>query len=327
VASHAFPGGVVAALHRGSIVLLHPFGRFTYEASAPGVTAETIFDLASLTKVVATTSAAMLLHQRGKLDLDSSVGAQLHEFAQTGASQAGIAKAGVTLRMLLDHTSGLPAHVKFYEHAGGRDAVLAAACDTPLEAAPGARCVYSDVGFILLGAILERIAGSPLDEFCRREIFAPLELEHTRFNPLMEWKNLIPPTRQLCPFRQRSIQGEVNDENAAAMGGIAGHAGLFAPATDLLRFADALLRGAPLFAASTITLFTQREADSLGSFALGWDTPTPPSQSGRMFSPRSFGHLGYTGTSLWIDPERQLAVVLLTNRTWPTPDSPSFAEI
>jgi CubicO group peptidase (beta-lactamase class C family) len=204
-------------------------------------------------------------------------------------------------------------------HARTRDELLQAAFSTPLAYDPGSHAEYSDIGFILLGIALERLADEALDRFCQREIFGPLGLTHTTFNPAPELRPQIPPTADDQTFRHRIIQGEVQDENASVLGGIAAHAGLFATAEDLAIFAVALLQGGtPILHSETVTLFTTRESAPDGtSRALGWDTPSAPSQSGTYFSPRSYGHLGYTGTSLWIDPERNLSVTLLTNRTWP----------
>ncbi|MGA9565273.1 MAG: serine hydrolase, partial [Candidatus Korobacteraceae bacterium] len=178
---------------------------------------------------------------------------------------------------------------------------------------------YSDIGFILLGEVLVRLAGTSLDAFVQKEIFVPLAMNRTRFNPPSGWKPAIPPTEDDRTFRHRIIQAEVNDENAYVMGGVSGHAGLFAPAIDIARFAECMLRGgSPILKPATVALFTSRESSPAAtSRALGWDTPSHPSSSGKHFSPQSFGHLGYTGTSLWIDPDRQLSVTLLTNRTWP----------
>jgi CubicO group peptidase (beta-lactamase class C family) len=171
----------------------------------------------------------------------------------------------------------------------------------------------------VLGLALERIVEQPIDRFCQGEEFGPLGMLHTTFNPPLSWKSSIPPTADDKTFRRRIIQGEVQDENASVMGGVAGHAGLFSTASDIAKFAHTMLNGsAPVFRPETILLFTRRETSPRQtSRALGWDTPSKPSQSGKYFSSSSFGHLGYTGTSLWIDPERQLSVTLLTNRTWP----------
>jgi CubicO group peptidase (beta-lactamase class C family) len=201
---------------------------------------------------------------------------------------------------------------------------------TPLVAPPGERAEYSDIGFILLGEVLTRLAGLPLDLLARQEIFTPLGMSRVCFNPPPAWKSEIPPTEDDHVFRKRVIQGEVNDENASVMGGVAGHAGVFASATDVARFAECMLHGgAPLFQHATIRLFTRREDAPTGTTrALGWDTPSPQeSSAGKRFSQTSFGHLGFTGTSLWIDPERQLSVTFLTNRTWPNRASQAIRQI
>jgi serine-type D-Ala-D-Ala carboxypeptidase len=315
----AFPGAALAVVHRGSLVAWRGFGFFTYERNSPTVESDTVFDLASVTKVVATTAMAMLLHERGTLDLDSPVADILPEFVTLAPPSEQSERHAVTLHMLLAHSSGLPAYVKLFESCRTRDELIRAACAVPLAASPGTAAAYSDIGFILLGKILARLAGTSLDAFVQKEVLAPLDMTHTCFNPPSEWKPAIPPTEDDRTFRHRIIQGEVNDENASVMDGIAGHAGLFAPALDVARFAECMLcGGAPILKPATVALSTRREQLPAGtSRTLGWDTPSQPSSSGKHFSPQSFGHLGYTGTSLWIDPDRQLSVTLLTNRTWP----------
>jgi CubicO group peptidase (beta-lactamase class C family) len=325
IAERAFPAASVAITLHGNLIARKTFGRFTYEAEAPLVQPESIFDLASVSKVVATTAMAMLLHQGGNLDLAAPVGLIVPEFLKSG----GEARRAVTLRMLLAHSSGLPAHEKFYLRVKTREELLAAAFQTPLVAEPGSRAEYSDIGFIILGIALERLGGEGLASFCRREIFAPLGMIQTDFTPAAAERPQIPPTADDRTFRHRIIQGEVQDENASVLGGIAGHAGVFATADDVSRFAQALLQGtAGTFLSQTVSLFTKRETTPAGtSRALGWDTPSAPSQSGKYFSSSSFGHLGYTGTSLWIDPERQLSITLLTNRTWPDCKNQAIKEI
>jgi CubicO group peptidase (beta-lactamase class C family) len=353
-ADRTFPAASVAVTRRGRIVALRSFGNFTYDASGvlhSAVTPSTLFDLASLTKVVATTPAAMLLYERGLLDLEAPVSAIVPEFATDAAKDPR--RKEVTLRMLLSHSSGLPAYEKLFLKASSRDQLLQAAFTTPLAADPATRAVYSDIGFIILGIALERLADESLDRFCQRDIFAPLAMTNTTFNPPKEIRAKIPPTadereepcgsdtpfdklragsvRQLpkadnasgvshpSTFRGRVIQGEVQDENASILGGVAAHAGLFSTAEDLSKFAHSMLNGGtPILRPETVALFTRREPAPPGtSRALGWDTPSKPSQAGKYFSAQSFGHLGYTGTSLWIDPIRQISVTLLTNRTWP----------
>jgi CubicO group peptidase (beta-lactamase class C family) len=314
MAQTAFPAASIAVTCRGELVALKAFGHFTYEPGSPPVTVATVFDLASVSKVVATTSMAMILYERGLIDLEAPVVSIVPEFA------GGDARRGeVTVHILLAHSSGLPAYEKLFLKAKTRDELLAAAFATPLAADPGKRAEYSDIGFIILAIALERIADESLDRFCQRDLFGPLGMLHTAFNPPAAWRASIPPTANDRSFRKRIVQGEVQDENASVLGGVAGHAGLFATAEDLATFAHVLLQGGqPPVRAETVALFTRRETAPAGSSrALGWDTPSAPSQSGKYFSPHSFGHLGYTGTSLWIDPERQLSITLLTNRTWP----------
>ncbi len=329
IRQRAFPGAALAVTHRGALILSQGFGRFTYDSTSPEVRADTVFDLASVTKVIPTTAIAMLLHERGQLQLDSPLAAILPDFVALALPSQRSDRATVTVRMLLAHSSGLPAYVKLFEAAHTRDELVHAALATSLVAPPGSRAEYSDIGFILLGEILARLSGAPLDVFAMQEIFVPLRMSHTRFNPPAELISDIPPTEDDRTFRKRVIQGEVNDENAWVMGGVAGHAGLFAPATDIARFAECMLRGgSPILKPATVELFTRRESLPVGSSrALGWDTPSQPSSSGSHFSPRSFGHLGFTGTSLWIDPERQLTVTLLTNRTWPDRKSQAIKQV
>jgi serine-type D-Ala-D-Ala carboxypeptidase len=314
IVERVFPAASVAVTQKGRLVALKALGRFTYEPDAPAARSTTIFDLASLTKVVATTSAAMLLYERGLIDLDAPLVGIVPEFIPDDCR-----RQEVTLRMLLAHSSGLPAYEKLFLRARDRESLLRLAFTTPLVAEPGSSAVYSDIGFILLAIALERLADEPLDRFCQREVFDPLGMTNTTFNPPKELQTTIAPTADDQTFRHRIIQGEVQDENASVLGGVAGHAGVFSTALDLARFAHAMLcEGATILRSETVELFTHRQAAPAGtSRALGWDTPSAPSQSGKYFGPESFGHLGYTGCSLWIDPERGVSVTLLTNRTWP----------
>jgi CubicO group peptidase (beta-lactamase class C family) len=322
IAEQAFPAASIAIVHGNDLIALRSFGRHTFDPKSPAVTPETVFDLASVSKVVATTTAAAILFQHGKLALDDDVAALAPQFGNND-----LRRYDVTLRHLLTHTSGLPAYVRLFESCATRDELLAAAYATPLEADPGERTEYSDIGFIILGDIIEKLAEEPLDQFCQRKIFDQLGLKHTRFRPPAEWRENIAPTRNDQAFRHKIIQGEVNDENAWVMNGVAGHAGVFSTAAEVAEFAACWMQeetpGArsfrplkgPELKPETIAEFTRQQPGT--TRALGWDRPTPPSSSGRHFSPQSFGHLGYTGTSLWIDPTPELAVVLLTNRTWP----------
>ncbi len=353
IAEHAFPASSLAVTFQNRLVVLKSFGRFTYGKAPGGLPDEaefrdrvtetsTPFDLASLTKPIATTTMAMILHERGLLDLDSPVVKVVPDFAKDSTGSSDERRTAVTIRMLLAHSSGLPAYEKLFLKEKTRDELLQAAIATPLTAEPGSRAEYSDMGFIILGVALEQLARQSLDAFCQSEIFSPLELQTATFNPAKDKRYEIPPTadeRIAIPeqpidttglassthdkprsiFRNRVIQGEVQDENAYVLGGVAGHAGMFASAEDVARFGFVMLRGgAPILRRETVALFTRREVSPIGTTrTMGWDTPSKPSQSGRYFGPSAYGHLGYTGTSLWIDPDKNLTVTLLTNRTWP----------
>ena len=307
IRERAFPGAAFGVLAGGRIIALDGVGRFTFEDASATVSASTVYDLASVTKVVATTSMAMLLYQRGQLELDQPLQKIL----------PGFAHGTVTLRMLLAHASGLPGYARLFERFQTRAELLDACLRLPLEAEPGTRAEYSDPGFILLGTALETIAGENLDEFCAREVFGPLRMTSTRFCPLADWHFVTAPTEVDAVLRHRILQGEVQDENCFILGGVAGHAGLFSNALDPLLYAQSLLEK-NVFRPQVVQLFTTRaELPPGSSRALGWDTPSQPSSSGVFFSAHSAGHLGYAGTSLWVDFERQVAVVLLTNRTWP----------
>ncbi|MFP5207104.1 MAG: serine hydrolase domain-containing protein [Acidobacteriota bacterium] len=325
IAARAFPGCAFGVLDRGQVVLQDALGRFTYAPGAPAVVSETVFDLASVTKVVATTAAVMLLTQRSQLDLDDRLGDWLPGFV-IGRAPQDPARA-VLLRHLLAHSSGLPGYVEFFRTRSTPETLLRACLELPLEAPPGTRAEYSDPGFILLGKVLEFCMGEAMDPWIRREIFTPLQLAATGFCPRAEQRSAIPPTEHDSSFRNRLIQGEVQDENAWVLGGVAGHAGLFSNVPDLLRFSAAILEAKAkggsrqarhgIFDWDTILKFAQRQAPAGSSRALGWDTPSESSSSGRYFSLNSIGHLGYSGCSLWIDLDAEIAVVLLTNRTWP----------
>lgn len=323
IAARTFPACSLAITLRGELIAHKALGRFTYDPASPEVNTTSLFDLASLTKVVATTAMAMILYERGLLDLEAPVAAIVPEFGgelDDGAlNDNDDRRHEITVRMLLAHSSGLPAYEKLFLRAKTRQQLLQAAFGAPLAADPGTDAQYSDIGFIILSVVMERLTDEPLDTFCQREIFGPLGMTHTAFHPAPALKQFIPPTCDDRMFRHRIIQGEVQDENASVLAGIAGHAGLFSTADDLAIFAHAMLSGGyPILRPETIEFFSRRESAPKGtSRALGWDTPSAPSQSGKYLSQRSFGHLGYTGTSLWIDPDRQLSITLLTNRTWP----------
>jgi CubicO group peptidase (beta-lactamase class C family) len=324
IGARAFPGCAFGVLAGGEVVLKDALWRFTYEQESPPVIAETVYDIASLTKVVATTAAAMLLDQRGQLELDTPLGGLLPVFL--AGRPPGDPAHDVTLRHLLAHSSGLPGYVELFRAAASPEQLFRACLELPLEAEPGTRVEYSDPGFILLGKALEVQMGEHLAPWLRREVFGPLEMAATGFCPDAEARSSIPPTEEDATFRHRRIQGEVQDENAYVLKGVAGHAGLFSNVSDLLRFAGSILssgtsngaKGTPhLFGREVVDRFAERQSPQGSSRALGWDTPSENSSSGDHFSAHSIGHLGYSGCSLWIDLDAAAAVVLLTNRTWP----------
>ena len=325
IAAHAFPGCAFGVLAGGEVVLQDALGHFTYDEDAPAVSSETVFDVASLTKVVSTTSVAMLLYQRGLLHLETPLGDLLPGFV-VGRAPGSHARE-VTLRHLLAHNSGLPGYADFFRKAATPAALFRACLELPLEAEPGTRAAYSDPGFILLGKALEVYTHEHLATWSSREVFEPLGLTATGFCPTLEARPTIPPTEEDTTYRHRRIQGEVQDENACLLNGAAGHAGLFSNVPDLMRFAGEIFNAGRepgsatarpgLFDPAAIELFAQRQGPEGSSRALGWDTPSGNSTSGRYFSPRSIGHLGFSGCSLWIDRDSGIAVALLTNRTWP----------
>jgi len=334
IAARAFPGCAFGVLVEGKVVLEGALGRFTYGGDAPAVAAETVYDVASLTKVVATTAAAMLLVQRGLLKLETPLGEILPDFV-AGRAPEDLARI-VTLQHLLAHNSGLPGYVEFFRTASTPVALLRACLELSLQGAPGTRAEYSDPGFILLGKALEVLIGEDLAAWTHREIFQPLGMTATGFCPSPGIRSAIPPTEDDTTFRHRRIQGEVQDENAWVLGGIAGHAGLFSNVHDLLRFAGAITGSAEFagsdlypsrFDSGMLERFAERQPPKGSSRALGWDTPSEPSSAGEYFSRRSIGHLGYSGCSLWMDLDAAVAVALLTNRTWPDRKSQMIREV
>ncbi len=319
LAEGAFPGAVLAVGHRGALVHLKPYGRLSYDQEAPSVRADTIYDLASLTKVIATTTMAMILVDQERLDLDAPVQDFLPRFAGAG-------KEAVTVRHLLTHSSGVDWWAPLFEDTRGKADYVERIEAMDLVYEPGSRSKYSDLGLILLGEILERVAGESLDAFVGRRVFEPRGMADTRFRPGAELVARIAPTERDA-WRGRVVHGEVHDENAFALGGVAPHAGLFGTAPDLARFAQMIVNGGVLehrriVSRTTVEAFTRRAGVPDSSRALGWDTKSAEgSSAGTLFSPSSFGHTGFTGTSIWIDPERQLFVILLTNRVHPTRDN------
>jgi CubicO group peptidase (beta-lactamase class C family) len=363
----ATPGAALAVGRRGHIVRMRGYGRIDWAPGSALVTDSTLYDLASLTKVVGTTTAVMLLIQDGRLELDAPVNRYISSWPMWDE------KGRITVRQLLNHTSGLPAGTSFWGMRGTRKERLAGIAELRLVGRPGAQTLYSDVGMILLGEVVEVIAGERMDAFLERRAFRPLEMADTRFNPrvpegapaaapgigatredirtamfgpliagatpfgffnpaveasfLMLHQGPVVSLDRIAPteidsfVRRRHLHGEVHDLSAAALEGVAGHAGLFSSARDLARLAQQLLdaangRSGELFETWVVRKFVTRRSGS--NRGLGWEFPSGRSSAGVYFSAQSFGHTGFTGTSIWIDPRRDLFVVLLTNRIDPT---------
>jgi beta-N-acetylhexosaminidase len=328
VAERAFPGGVLAVGYRGRLSV-HAFGKLSYGAKAPLVTGDTLYDAASLTKPVVTATLAAMLAETGLLDLNAPLTRYLPEWT-AGPKPAW--RNRVTLRHLLTHTSGLPAHKEYFQTHRTHQKILTQILSEILVYEPGTQSVYSDPGFILLGEILECLTGRPLDRLARERIFAPLGMSETLFNPPKSLRTRVAPTEKSVAIRRRLLRGEVHDENAWAMGGVAGHAGMFSTAGDLAAFCQMLLNGGiyahrRLLRRQTVLQFTAAEPLAANTRTPGWMVPTANSSSGRHFSERSFGHTGFTGTSIWVDPERQLFVVLLTNRVNPTRENDRIQQV
>ena len=304
-----FPGASVLIGRSGATVLERGYGNLSWSGKNAVVPARTIYDLASLTKVVATTTGIMVLFDEGKLRLEDPVSKFIPGFT-------GGAKDDITVQQLLEHRSGLPAGRELWRIAMTPDEARRAIIETPLECSPGTCLIYSDLGADLLGFVIEAASGQRLDNFLQQRVFSPLGMTETFFRPHWTLRDRIAPT-ELTPPRGYPLRGEVHDENAFVLGGVAGHAGLFSTATDLAVFAQMMLNGGQLngvrvVADSTVSIFTARTT-SRGSRALGWDTCSDDA-CGKYLSGKSYGHTGFTGTSLWIDPERDLFVILLTNR-------------
>jgi beta-N-acetylhexosaminidase len=327
-----FPGGVFAVGWRNNLAV-DPCGKFTYDVNSMQVHADTIFDVSSLTKVLVTTTAVMMLAESKQIDLETPVGRYLPQFeSEAKADPNPQWRKLITIRMLLLHTAGLAAHREFFREAKGKHSVLQRVIAEPLVREPGTQIEYSDLGFILLGTIVEMLTGNSLEIFAQERIFGPLGMTNTRFNPPKSLRARIAPTEKDSVYRKQLVHGYVHDENAWAMGGVAGHAGLFSTAGDVAIFAQMILNGGiyghrRLLTRATIAQFTSRYEVDHAARALGWDVPCAPSSSGRYFSGRSFGHLGFTGTSLWIDPARDLFVILLTNRVHPSRANTKIREL
>jgi len=325
------PGAVYIAGTSGTLVAEEALGHLSYDADAPPVTLDTIYDLASLTKVIVTTPLAMLLYERGQLDLETPVSVYIPEFSGDGRDDVVVAE-------LLAHCGGLLWWTDLYQSFEGQSPIEAKRgyiekiCELPLDYPPRSKSVYSDLGFLLLGEVLERLTQSTLDRLAADEVFSPLEMAEIQYNPPESLRPRIAPTED-DEWRGCVLRGIVHDENAYGLGGIAAHAGLFSTARAIVPFARMFLNAGALndhrlFAAQTVQRFTTRaNLVARSSRALGWDTPATESSSGRLFSAASYGHTGFTGTSLWIDPERDFFAILLTNRVHPTRENPKLASL
>src|ERR1700674_3724779 len=331
IAEKAFPGATLAVGYRGKVAV-HAFGKLSYDAKAPTTTPNTMYDIASLTKVVATTTLVAKLAEGDfavPLDLDAKIERYLPEWASGPNAEW---RHKVTVRHLLTHTSGLPPFKEYWRTSKNKQDTLTKIFAEPLEYEPGTKEVYSDLGIILMAEIIERLTGRTLDDLAKNYIFSPLGMKDTMYRPPKKLWSQIAPTEIDNNLRHRLVQGEVHDENAFAIGGVSGHAGLFSTAPDLAAFCQMLLNGGVyahqrILRRATVAQFTAPQQLSSGTRTLGWAVPTEGGSSGHFFSAHSFGHTGFTGTSIWIDPDRELFVVLLTNRVNPTRDNQKMAQV
>lgn len=322
-----YPGAVVVVGRADTILYARGYGHYTWSGtSAAPDPATTRWDLASLTKIVATSSAAAVLVQQHRLDLDAPVSRYLPEFV-------GGRKSAVTVRMLLNHTSGMPPYAKLFQSAHSVAEARKQLFAIPLQRVPGASVEYSDLNAMLAGLVIERVSGQPLERFAETAVFDPLGMSSTRYRPTAADKTKTAPTGR---YHGHPVGGVVSDQNAVVMGGVSGHAGVFSTGNDMARFAQAWLRATTdrgkWLRRTTVAEFFTHSATS-GTRALGWDTPLPPggtkvSLYGRCATTSTYGHTGWTGTEMWIDPGQDLFVVLLTNRSFaPTNPKASFVEL
>ncbi len=321
-----YPGAVVVVGRRGSVLYSRGYGHLTWDPKSPVPTPDsTIWDLASLTKVTATTPAVMRLVEQGRVDLDRPVATYLPRFS-------GGRKAEVTVRMLLDHTSGLRSYVQFFRLAPTRDSAIALLYAEPLRRPPGKSAEYSDLNFLLLGLLVDRVAAEPLDRFATREVFVPAGMLRTMFTPPRALYESVVPTGV---WHGHPSRGVVNDQNAVRFGEVAGHAGLFSTGTDLARYArlwlsEGTVGDRRVFESGTIRRFLQPGASS-GNRLLGWERRDPPGKdpvaAGTLLTDSTYGHTGWTGTELWLDPVRDLYLIFLTNRAYDPRVGRSISEL
>lgn len=322
-----FPGAQIAIVRDGKLIASRGFGRQTYDLSSPEVTTETIYDIASLTKVAATTPVAMQLYEKKKIKLDIPIKSYLPEFQ-------GEMKDSVTIRHLLTHSSGIHWWVDLWNKAPNKKRALEYIYQLPLDYVPGDSMIYSDPGIIIFGEILKTVTGKSIDQLASEMIYKPMGMKNTMYNPPKNLLSRIAPTEVDGRLNRGLIHGEVHDENTYFFGGVSTHAGLFSTSEDLAALAQMLLNGGiyrhrRFFSPPTIRYWTSRQNLPPGSDrALGWDTPSDEgSSAGDYFSKGSFGHLGFTGTSVWIDPNRKIAIILLTNRVYPTRERGGMYEV
>lgn len=321
----AFPGAVLAVGQHGRLLVLKSFGKMTYDADATLMPPNAIFDLASCSKVVGCTTAAAILYDRKQLDLDAPVVQYLPEFRGTPGHER------ILVRHLLTHSSGLNTPGVLWKQTQDAAGIMHLLYLMPAVSPPGEKAQYRDYNMMLMGEIVRRISGEPLDRFLERNAFGPLHMDDTMYNPPASLLARIPPTEQDNVLRHKLVRGVVHDENAFLMGGVSGHAGLFSSARDLSTFAQMYLNGGiygdrRILSAETIRLFMERQSTPPGTTrALGWDTAangdrgfTPSNFAGDLSSPRAIIHTGFTGTSIYIDPDRDAFIILLTNRVYPT---------
>ena len=314
LADSAYPGAFAVVGSKDAIYASIGVGHLDW-ATSPVPDENTMWDMASLSKVIGTTTAAMQLWEQGRLNLDAPVQKYIPEF--TGKN-----KELVTVRNLLTHSSGLPAWRPLYKEASTPEEAIDLVFTTPLDTLPNVRMVYSDLGIITLGKIVERISGESLDGYLSLHVFGPLGMKSTMYRPPAWLRQRIAPTER-DPWRERLVYGEVHDENSYALGGVAGHAGLFSTGHDLAIFAQMYLRGGVydsvrVLGKDAVEAFTQLQDSTLSNRALGWEVPSGTNSAGHLLSRHAFGHTGFTGTSIWMDPDRDLFVILLSNRVDPS---------
>lgn len=346
IADNAFPGATLAVGYQGKVAL-RAFGKLSYDEKSHLISLHTMYDVASLTKVIVTTTLVEKLVEgdfKYPLNLDAPIERYLPEWTASHPPQKGLPnlfkenpkelewRHRVTVRHLMTHTSGLPAFKEYWRTSKGKEDTLRMIFAEPLEYEPGTKMIYSDLGIILMAEIIERLTGRTLNDLAREYVFQPLHMRDTMYAPPKKLWPEIAPTEFDGQLRHRLVQGEVHDENAFAIGGVSGHAGVFSTAPDLAAFCQMLLNGGVyaherILKRATVAQFVLPQALSGNTRTLGWVVPTEGSSSGHYFSPHSFGHTGFTGTSIWIDPDRQLFVVLLTNRVHPTRENHKIADV